>query len=453
VALLYALGAHTPVWHLFFGVVPGIKLFRAPSMAIFLTGLSLATLAAFGVDRLLAWVREPEAEAGARGQRVLWIAAGFLGAVLLLAAGGSLTTVWTSLLYGDLDPGKSAALAAATPYIARGALLSTLVAVALAVGLLLGRKGTLPASGVLALVTLVVAVDGMRVDAPFVQTRDFDDFHARGANIDAILDRQRTEEPFRVLDLSEPQMGQGVRPAMFGLEIASGHHPNDLARYRELTGMVGSGMPENLLRSPQLMALLNVRYIIWPVRRFGAPQGLQPVSATQFANGELFEAVYRVDDFPRARLVAQAEVVPDDRAVERLVDPEFPGGTTVTVPEPLPVELGGGIPEGSVAWIARETDRQELQVTTDRAALLVIADNWYPAWRATVDGAETPVFRVNHTLRGVPVQPGTHTVVLSFRSAAVRNGLLLSGGSLLLVLGAAGPSLARRRREGPAEAG
>ncbi|HSG46598.1 MAG TPA: hypothetical protein VLA43_02170, partial [Longimicrobiales bacterium] len=404
VSLLYALGAHTPVWHLFFSALPGIRLFRAPSMAIFLTGLSLGTLAAFGVDRILAWVRTPDTPEAARGLNVLWIASGALGLALLLAAGGGLTSFWTTVFYGDMDPGKSAALAAASPFIARGALLATLVSVTLAVTLLLGRKGTLPVTGVVAVLALVVAVDGMRVDGAFLQTRDFDEFHVSGTNIDALLERQRLEEPFRVLDLSEPQMGQGVRSAMFGLEIASGHHPNDLARYRELTGMVGSGMPENLLQSPQLMAILNVRYIIWPVRRFGTPQGLQPVSATQFSNGELFEAVYRVDDLPRARLVAQTEVVPDAQAVARLLDPEFPAATTVTVPEPLPVELGGGVPEGAVTWISRETDRQELRVRTDRPSLLVLADNWYPAWRATVDEADTPVFRVNHTLRGIPVQ-------------------------------------------------
>ena len=451
VALLYARGAHTPVWHLFFSVLPGIRLFRAPSMAIFLTGLSLATLAAFGTDRVLAWTRQPDAGGAVKGQRVLWGAAAFLGVVMLAAAGGALTSVWTAGFYGDIDGGKVAALAAATPFIARGALLSTLVAVSLGMALLLGRKGTLPATAVVGLVALVVAVDGMRVNGPFIQSQDFDAFARPGPNIEALIDRQDTEEPFRVLDLSEPQVGQGVRTAMFGLEIASGHHPNDLARYRELTGMVGSGLPENLLRSPNLLSILNVRYIVWPVRRFGPPEGLEPVSATQLRTGELYEGVYRVDDLPRARLVAQTEVVPDDAAVDRLMDPSFDPAATVTTPTPLPVELGGGVPEGSVEWVERSTDRQELRVETDRTSLLVVADNWYPAWRATVDGVEAPVFRVNHTLRGVPVEAGSHSVVLEFRSGAVRTGLLVSLACGLLLLGVAGGSVVRRRPSGEGE--
>ncbi|MDT8340982.1 MAG: hypothetical protein RQ751_05670 [Longimicrobiales bacterium] len=443
VAFLYTLGTHTPVWPLFYALLPGVKLFRAPSMAIFLAGFSLATLAALGVDRFLAWVRDPGTPDGARGLRVLWIGAGALGAVFLLAGSGQLTALWTAVVHSGVE--RPEALQAAQPFLARGAFLALLVALVPPLLLTGGRRGMLAPRAVVAVLACLVAVDGARISGAFIDTRDFEAFHRTSPNIDVLLARQGSEPPFRVLDLSEPQMGQGVRAAMQGLEVASGHHPNDLARYRELTGMVGSGMPENLLRSPGLMAMLNVRYIIWPVRRFGAPEGLEPVSATRFANGEVYEAVYRVEDLPRARLVAQAEVVPDADAVARLLDPGFPGGTVVTVPEPVPVTLGGGVPEGSVSWVVRQTDRQELTVTTDRTSLLVIADNWYPAWRAIVDGVEAPVLRVNHTLRGIPVEAGTHTVVLTFRSSHVRNGLVVSGLSGLVVLGVLGASLARRR--------
>ena len=49
-ALLFALGAHTPIWRILYEVLPGISLFRAPSMAIFVTGFGVATVAGIGVD-------------------------------------------------------------------------------------------------------------------------------------------------------------------------------------------------------------------------------------------------------------------------------------------------------------------------------------------------------------------------------------------------------------------
>ena len=42
IALLYALGAHTPVWHSAYALLPGIRLFRSASMVVFLFILRVA---------------------------------------------------------------------------------------------------------------------------------------------------------------------------------------------------------------------------------------------------------------------------------------------------------------------------------------------------------------------------------------------------------------------------
>ncbi|MGH7505271.1 MAG: hypothetical protein ACRELX_06455, partial [Longimicrobiales bacterium] len=55
-SLLYALGADTPAFRLFY-LIPGVSLFRAPSLIIFLYGLSVATLGALGLERLIDWAR------------------------------------------------------------------------------------------------------------------------------------------------------------------------------------------------------------------------------------------------------------------------------------------------------------------------------------------------------------------------------------------------------------
>ena len=47
-ALVYALGANTPFFQLFYYLVPGVKLFRGPSMIMFLFSFSVCTLAAIG---------------------------------------------------------------------------------------------------------------------------------------------------------------------------------------------------------------------------------------------------------------------------------------------------------------------------------------------------------------------------------------------------------------------
>ena len=115
---------------------------------------------------------------------------------------------------------------------------------------------------------------------------------------------------------------------------------------------------------------------------------------------------------------------------------------------PSPVALDGTPSEGAVRWTHRSPNRLALDVTTERPALLVVADNWFPAWRARVDGEDAPVLRAYHTLRAVPVPAGTHTVEMVYDSRVVGRSLLLS---ILLTFGLVGATveqMVRERRSG-----
>ena len=49
-ALIYALGATTPLFHLYYWLVPGVKLFRAPSSIMFIFAIAAVTAGAFGLE-------------------------------------------------------------------------------------------------------------------------------------------------------------------------------------------------------------------------------------------------------------------------------------------------------------------------------------------------------------------------------------------------------------------
>jgi hypothetical protein len=91
-----------------------------------------------------------------------------------------------------------------------------------------------------------------------------------------------------------------------------------------------------------------------------------------------------------------------------------------------------------------------IDVDTPGPALLRLADLWYPDWNAYVDGRRTPVLRADYLLRAVAVPAGRHRVEFRFESAAVRNGLLLSLASLLVVLAGFAVSWWLGRRPRPA---
>ena len=422
VALLFALGGHTPVWRIAYEVLPGVSLFRAPSQAAYLLAFGAATLAALGVDRVLACARDPDS--GRRVQRLLLVATGGLAALALLAAAGVLTSLWTSVLYTGIAEAKRGALAAALPHIGAGAWIAVFLAGTLWVLVWALRNAHIgPGIAVGALVALV-ALDAYRVDRVFIQTIDFQRWAVPDANIRAVLDREAGgAEPYRMLSFRNA--GQDVMPALHGIELAGGHHPNDLARYRHLIGMVGSGQPLNLYGNRNIRRLLNVRYLLWPDLQMGnSPQG-NVFSRTQLADGRAYETVFVEPDLPRARLVGSAVVKSDDEAVAYMLSPDFDPEAEVVLAEPPPIDLPGETVAGEVVWLERGPDRMRLSVRSPGPALLAVADNWYPAWRARVNGRDAPVLRAYHTLRAVPVPAGDSEVELRYRSDVVRRSFWL----------------------------
>jgi hypothetical protein len=91
-------------------------------------------------------------------------------------------------------------------------------------------------------------------------------------------------------------------------------------------------------------------------------------------------------------------------------------------------------PPGTAEIARREANRVEIGTESATPALLVLADNYYPGWRAKVDGRSCPIVRVNYNQRGVALTAGRHRVVFSYQPRSVLEGLLVTGISLVLLL-------------------
>jgi uncharacterized membrane protein YfhO len=106
--------------------------------------------------------------------------------------------------------------------------------------------------------------------------------------------------------------------------------------------------------------------------------------------------------------------------------------------DPLPIELTGGEVVGRVEWVERNNNDMTLRVSSDRPAVLVLADNWFPAWKARIGNQQVPVLRANHSLRAVPITAGEHTVEFYYESDELRWSLRLTLLSLVVVAGLIG---------------
>ena len=103
-ALVYALGATTPLFYIFYAIIPNVGKLRAPSMIMFLFGFSFAMLAAFGIDALIKLRNEAKTRITQKLHKALVITASTLTVLALLftAAGKPLMSVYTSIFYSGI---------------------------------------------------------------------------------------------------------------------------------------------------------------------------------------------------------------------------------------------------------------------------------------------------------------------------------------------------------------
>lgn len=68
-----------------------------------------------------------------------------------------------------------------------------------------------------------------------------------------------------------------------------------------------------------------------------------------------------------------------------------------------------------------------------RPGLLILADLFYPGWRAELDGQPVEILRVNYVLRGIALPPGEHRVVFRFAPTSLYTGLGMTLAGLVVL--------------------
>ncbi len=443
-ALTISFGGYTPIYRLYYDVLPGTSKFRAPSIAFFLVSTSLVMMAALTLERLAALRDDSAREPADAVHAVPWILAGASALaliVLLSAAGGGAGDARASALAGG------AFRVAIVTWLASGALW-------------LWLRASIPSGAVAAALAVLVVVDLWVVDRHFFETvaPPSSMFAADGV----VRTLAAEPGPFRVWALpisvgNAPPYRNNTNYLMYhGIEQAGGEHGNQLQRYNEFVGAGETSYVDwhnfladlqRLIQAPggaasaraNFLRAANVRYIVSTAGIPGLPVVYQGPEAD----------VYEVPGaLPRAWLAGAVVVATEPGEALRLFDDStFDPARTAVLAEPLGTPLPESPLEGAARVIEHHPDRVRITTEASRRALLVLADNYYPGWKATVDGAEVPVHLVDHTFRGVVVPEGDHEVDFVFHPSALYTGVVVTlVSAFLLLLATAVPPLWRRRR-------
>ena len=158
---------------------------------------------------------------------------------------------------------------------------------------------------------------------------------------------------------------------------------------------------------------------------------------------ELFE---NLSVMPRFFLVNKVQRVTSDLEVRELVGRQLVSfrDTAVTSQPVTGLSAAAGGDAGVVQVIDYQADSLRLSVRTPQAAFLVLAESFYPGWRAWVDGAPVEIVRTDIAFRGLVVPAGAHEVAMRFQPAILPLSLAISLAAALLLCALAAWPLIRR---------
>ncbi|MEW6050198.1 MAG: hypothetical protein AB1644_03950 [Candidatus Zixiibacteriota bacterium] len=446
-ALVYALGATTPIFKLFYYLIPKVSSLRAPSMIMFLFLFSISLLAAMGLQHLLDGRRVDDA---GRDKKFRYLVLGFPALLLLLAllfsaAGRSMISTWCSLFYSDasrsmVQEGVSKLDLAFInlPSIQAGAWLSFLFAGLAALCIWLYREGKV-GPGILMALVLVPAIDGARFDKRFIGT--FDPIPQWGATPVTQFFKSDPGE-YRVMNIITPTAD--VLP-FHGIEVVAGYHGNQLRWYDDLLG--GPALTNRL--NARFLNLVGTKYLITPPNQ-SVPAGYfgdKPVTpVATFGESQIMR---NENAFPRVYLVDQYHVIPDRREINtRILTGTENMRTNAYLEEDPGITIEPGMTAADSAWVIdHDIDSAVVGVSAAGARLLILADTYYDSWHAYVDNAPVKLLRAYGAFRAVAVPAGNHTVSFRYHSSRYTTGRMITWLTSLYVLAIIGLHFFRNRRK------
>jgi membrane protein YfhO len=197
-------------------------------------------------------------------------------------------------------------------------------------------------------------------------------------------------------------------------------------------------------RSPYF-DLLNVRYVL---THESAPR---LIGCDLVATAEGVSLYENKNAMPRAFFAAQViEASNSPASLDVLRHPGFDPRTTAvieTTDHPaLDKTAFDSQTSNSAVIVEDKRNRVVVETTNTQDGLLVLSDNYYPGWRATVDGARAEVLRANHTMRAVKVPVGHHMVSFVFMPASFFTSVYISIAVAVLILLALIVAALKRRR-------
>ncbi|GHV15887.1 hypothetical protein AGMMS49938_15150 [Fibrobacterales bacterium] len=453
IALSYSVGLHSVLFNVWFNIIPGVKNFRAPSMAVFWLPLAFVFLSAPVLKNLsVPSLKELNKYVLTKGallfgilllailiSRYSWENFSGAGAAVLILCFGVLFIITQNKIaeIHKTHLTKTAKILWALPFLLLASffinpvegdyfkavnfataqnlfsysITSFVITVAVfgvSYFILLNDNFGIGKKAVILLA--VAAVDLAVIDLPFVQNvAAIQYYNPKHPVITAIeKDSPNEKERPRVFSLSRNPSVSGNIFSAYDMRNALGFHDNEIATYRIF---------KEQLQNSAMLDLMNVGYIIF-----------------DGANGA--SAQKNPTDLGRAKLYYKWENVSDDATIIEKLKGEYDYRNTLiidSIPKILNATQNSGDLTGQVKIINSRPDHLIIEVESSAEGMLFVSENFHKYWNASVNGEPAQIQKAFSTFMAVPVPKDKSIVELRYISKSVRLSLWIGLGGLVLL--------------------
>lgn len=232
----------------------------------------------------------------------------------------------------------------------------------------------------------------------------------------------------------------------YGLFDVQGYDSLYPVRYKALLDAVGghdSCPPENgnmLFASNPQSPVYDLMGVKWIVSR-------QPMKGARKMPDGCY--LYRnTDTLPHAFLVHTIEYADDEECLARMTKGQMDPRVVVLANandaerlDPWKLDFDGKpdkpAASDSVIILDYECNRVRMAVRASQPSVLVLTDQFFPGWTASVDKKRVEITQVDYLFRGVPVRTGMHTVEFAYFPESYDKGLRLMKIALVMLAGIA----------------
>jgi hypothetical protein len=394
-ALLYAIARFNPLYGVLYTLLPMLDKARSPAVALSVMHFAVSPLVAIGADRLLSGLL-PGPWLWRAAKYVAWAGLGILAMVLLDVP-----------MMRRIDHGAERFATAALA----GFLLAGVYAA-------FSKRRLGAGLGAASLAVLLLMEHGSNTGFDFQNIAELkrkDGVLPRlTGGMQDLADFVRGLPSPKRIEINYQQDFLFNFGDWFGVEVMAGFVPS---------------VPESIYRltwwDAPVLSLYGVNYSI----------GAKPSRLGQrevYAGSRGLRVYANEGAMPRAWTVHRA-LSAGAKAVQMVKEGSFNFRDLVVLEGPAP-QLEAC--DGTDAVHLDYQNIQKLRLTVEMRCrgMVIVGDNMFPGWQATLDGRPAPIYAANTALRGVIADRGRHEIIMEYRPPAVRWGVMLPIAGVIVTL-------------------